>query len=152
MAFNYIKKYLTKEDLIEIQEEIAKIEKTTSGEIRLCLKLKKGFHERKYSNREIGIKEFFKLGMDKTEDGTGVLIFILFKDRVFEIIADENINSKISPEKWEIISGHLKNEFSQGNYKTGLINCLNEIKKIMEIEFPVKENDKNEISNEIAIE
>lgn len=151
MALNYIRKYLSKADLEELKNEIGKIESETSGEIRLCLKLKRGFHEKKLSYKEIALKEFHKLEMHKTVDKTGVLIFILFEERKFEIITDEGINSKIHKETWDIIINHIKTEFSSGNYKAGLVKCLNEIGKILIKEFPVKEGDKNEISDDIVI-
>jgi|WetSurMetagenome_2_1015567.scaffolds.fasta_scaffold111550_2 uncharacterized membrane protein len=152
MAINYIKKYLSKTDLEELKNEIGKIESCTSGEIRLCFKLKRGFHERKLTCRELAIKEFYKLEMQKTLDKTGVLIFVLFKERKFEIVADEGINSKINQKTWELITSHLKTEFAQGNFKTGFIKCLNEIKNILIKEFPIKAGDKNELPDDIVIE
>jgi uncharacterized membrane protein len=152
MAFNYIKKYLSKEDLEELKNEIGKIESVTSGEIRLCFKQKRGLHEKKLSHRELAIKEFYRLEMQKTIDKTGVLILILFDERKFEIIADEGINSKINQDIWDVIINHLKTEFSKGEYKTGLLKCLNEIKQILVKEFPVKPGDKNEIPDDIVIE
>jgi len=151
MAINYIKKYLPKSDLEELEKEIGKIEDETSGEIRLCFKLKRGFHERKLSSREAAMKEFYKLGMDRTEEKTGVLIYILFGERKFEIIADEGINSKIKQQTWDLIINHLNTEFSQGNYKTGLLKCLNEIKTILAKEFPAKFTNRNELSDDIVI-
>ena len=152
MAINYLKKYLSKEDLEEIKNEITEIEKFTSAEIRLCLKLKRGFHERNKTFRELALKEFHKLGMNNTEEKTGILIYILFLDRKFEIVADEGINSKITSEKWSIITSHIKNEFSQNNYKTGIKKILNEMKEVLINYFPHKENDKNELSDDIIIE
>lgn len=151
MAINYIKKYLSKSDFEELTEDIGKIEAETTGEVRLCFKLKRGFHERKLTSREIAMKEFFKLGMDKTEEKTGVLIFILFGEKKFEIVADEGINSKIKQETWDLIINHLNSEFSQGNFKTGLMKCLNEIKIILVKEFPARFVNKNELSNDIVI-
>jgi uncharacterized membrane protein len=152
MALNYIKKYLSKTDLDELKNEISKIESETSGEIRLCLKLKRGFHERKLAYRELALKEFYKLEMNKTVDKTGILIFILFEEKKFEIIADEGINSKIHQGIWDIIINHIKTEFSKGKYKAGLVKCLNEIGKILIKEFPVKPGDKNELPDDIVIE
>jgi len=151
MAINYIKKFLSKDDFNELKNAIGKIEERTTGEIRLCFKLKRGFHQRKSEVREIALKEFFKLGMDKTEEKTGVLIFILFGERKFEIIADEGINSKIKQETWDLIINHLQTEFSQGNYKDGLLKCLNEIKNVLITDFPVQFKNTNELSNDIVI-
>ncbi|MBI5404343.1 MAG: TPM domain-containing protein [Ignavibacteriae bacterium] len=151
MAINYIRKFLSGQDLDEIKNEIGKIEESTSGEIRLCFKLKRGFHERKLSSRDSAMKEFYKLGMDRTEDKTGVLIYILFGERKFEIVADEGINSKIRQETWDVIISHLTSEFSQGNFKTGLMKCLGEIKNVLIAEFPAKFKNENELSNDIVI-
>lgn len=150
MAINYVKKFLSNEDLNELKNEISKIESQTSGEIRLCLKLKKQFSERNLSYKEIALREFYKLGINKTIDKTGVLVFVLFKDKIFEIIADEGINSKINQDKWDLITFQMKTEFSNGNFKQGLLKCLNEIGKVLIKEFPIKKDDKNELPDEIV--
>ena len=108
MTINYIKKYLSNDDLYELKDEIEKIESKTSGEIRFCLKLKRSYSEKKLKHKELAVKEFIKLGMNKTIDHTGVLIFVLFKDKVFEIIADEGINDKINQDKWDLIIFQMK--------------------------------------------
>lgn len=152
MPINYIKKFLSKEDFGDIQTEISKVENKTSGEIRLCIKLKRGFHKRKYSTRKVALHEFYKLGMDNTRDKTGVLIFVLFKEKKFEIVADKGINEKISEDTWSKISSELSSAFSNGQYKTGLISCITKIGNVLVKEFPVKEDDINELPDEIVIE
>ncbi|MFC2092444.1 TPM domain-containing protein [Bacteroidota bacterium] len=152
MPINYIKKFLSKDDLGDIQNEISNVENKTSGEIRLCIKLKRGFHERKYSTREVALREFYKLGMDNTRDKTGVLIFVLFKEKKFEIVADEGINEKISEDTWTKLSSELSSAFSNGYFKNGLLNCITNIGDILVKEFPVKEDDINELPDEIVIE
>jgi uncharacterized membrane protein len=151
MHINYIKKYLAKSDLEEIQNEISDVEKKTSGEIRLCIKMKRGLIEKKYTVREVALREFYKLKMDKTRDKTGVLIFILFYERKFEIIADEGINVKISDNTWSKLSDELINSFSDGNYKDGISKCINKIGNILVKEFPVKKDDINELPDDIVI-
>ena len=151
MLINYIKKYLSKSDLDDIQKVISEVEKKTSGELRVCIKLKRGFHEKKYSTKDVALREFYKLGMDNTRDKTGVLIFILFNERKFEIIAAEGINEKISEDIWSGLSKKLVTAFSDEQYKKGMIDCINEIGDILVKEFPVKKNDVNELSDEIVI-
>lgn len=151
MFINYIKKYLTKEDLEKIQSLISDIEKETSGEIRLCLRLKRNFREKKLSTREIAVSEFFSLGMDKTRDGTGILIFILFKERLFEIVADKHIYGKIDKSKFDSIVSEMSREFRNGNYLNGIIHCIKETGEIMKREFPRSPEDVNELPDEIVI-
>jgi len=152
MHINYIKKYLSNEDLNDIRDYIAEIEKNTSGEIRVCFHERKAWIDRKKSSREIAIKEFFTLGMDKTRQKTGVLLLILFREKIFEIIADEGINSRIDGAKWEKITGFLTSEFRNGNYKTGILKGLEEIKNVLVKDFPRTDGDKNELPDDIVIE
>ena len=151
MAKNYIKEYLSDDDLTAITNHIAEIEKFTSGEIRICFRLNKSFMEKKLSAKEIAVKEFHKLGMHKTEDKTGVLLYIIFEERSFEIVADEGINSKIDESKWNIITNHLITEFKNNSFKLGIIKCLDEIKNVLHTEFPINPDDKNELPNDIII-
>ena len=151
MFINYIKKYLSKSDLQEIADVIKAIEKTTIGELRLCVKYKIEWHEKKNSSRELAIKEFYKLGMEKTKHRTGVLVMILFKYKKFEIIADEGINSKVDFLAWENIATELSGHFSKDNFKDGIINLLNSIGSILAREFPRNEEDIDELPNDVVI-
>jgi len=151
MPINYIKKYISADELDAIKNHIAEIEKFTSGEIRLCFQMRRAWIDRKLTTRELAMKEFFKLGMEKTKDKTGVLLFILFKDKKFEVVADEGINNKISPEKWNVITNFLINEFKSGHYKDGIVKALDEVKEVLMKEFPRNSDDVDELSNDIVI-
>lgn len=153
MYLNYLEGYLTREDFVTIQEKISGIENSTFGEIRLCLKKKRRFKEKKFNPKEFALLEFHKLGMQNTVHKTGILVLIIFEERVFEIIADEGINNKIGQEKWYEISMAMSNEFKKGNYKNGILDCLNEMGEILIKEFPpAGMRDTNELSDEVVVE
>lgn len=151
MLGNYIKKYLSKSDLLEITDTIKNIEKTTSGELRLCIKYKVEWHERKISVRNLALKEFHKLGMQNTINKTGVLIMIFLKDKKFEIVADEGINSKVAVNTWDDITVESSTHFSNSNFKDGIINLLHKIGSILAMEFPYIKSDMNELPDDIII-
>jgi uncharacterized membrane protein len=152
MFINYIKKYLSKSDLKEITEVIKTIEKQTSGELRLCIKYKTEWHEKKMLPRNIAIGEFHKLGMHNTKNKTGVLVMILLKDQKFEIVADVGINNKVQPDIWEKISEELSGHFSKSNYKIGIINLLTAIGELLAEEFPPDTNNINELPDDVVME
>ena len=93
MYLNYLEGYLTREDLVLIQEKISEIEYSTFGEIRLCLKKKRRFKEKKFNTKEFALLEFHKLGMQNTVHKTGILVLVIFGEKLFEIVADEGINN-----------------------------------------------------------
>jgi len=146
---NFISEYLSDESLNSITQAIGEIEKRSSGEIRICIKKRTGYFEKKYSARELALKQFFKLKMNNTRDRTSVLIFLIFKDRKFEIIADEGINSKISTEHWNYISEHIREYFSKESYSDGILYSIGKIGEILIREFPVKDDDNNELPNDV---
>ncbi len=148
---NIISEYLSDESLDRIAEVIGKIEKNTSGEIRVCIKKKRGILERKKTPREIALREFIKLKMNNTRDRTGVLFFILVNEKKFEIIADEGIDSKIASGKWEEIKGGVIHHFSNKKFTEGILNCLEKIGDVLVKEFPVKSDDTDELSNEVIL-
>ncbi len=148
---NFITEYLSDDSLEKIVGKIGEIEAKTSGEIRICFKKQRGFREKKSTPREVALKEFFNLGIDKTEHKTGILIFIIFNERKFEFIADEGINSKIQPVHWDEISNGIKKYFSEEKYLEGILSGLGRVGDVLVKEFPVSNDDKNELSNEIVI-
>ena len=86
MFFNS-KKLFTEEESKAIVSAIAEAEDKTSGEIRL--------HVEPNCKGEVldrAAEVFFKLGMDKTKDSNGVLIYVAHEDHKFAIIGDKGIN------------------------------------------------------------
>jgi uncharacterized membrane protein len=152
MFKNYIQKYLSKEDLKDITDKIKNIELNTSGGLRLCLKYKTEWHEKKMRTRDLAIREFHKLGMQNTKEYTGILIMIFLKDKKFEIIADKGINSRVEKNTWDNIAGELTNHFSAFKFKSGILNLLDKVGSLLAKEFPKKKDDVNELPDDIVIE
>jgi uncharacterized membrane protein len=150
--FHSINKYLSKKDLTDLQDKITEVEKTTSGEIKVCLKLNKKFSEKYFSSYDLAVQEFHKLGMQKTKGKSGILFYILLKEKRLEIIADEGIHKKLIQDYWDALAKHISLEFANGKYKNGVLHFLNEAGLILSREFPRKSDDTNELSDEIVIE
>ena len=148
---NWVHKYLSEEDLKEIQNRISQVEKFTSGEIRLCIRLKRSFKERKADLHDVAIHEFHSLGMHNTKHKTGVLIFIMFGERYFDILADEGIHKKIDEIVWKELEEKMKDEFKKGSYKTAILHVIERIGETLRKEFPHEEGGINELSDEIDI-
>jgi len=127
-------------------------EKTTAGEICISIKEHKKFGQKKKSIKELAEKEFFKQGIDKTRDKTGILIFILLESRQFFILADSGINSKVPPKTWDAIKDTMQKMFVKGNFCNGILHGIDQVGKILTEHFPVKADDTNEISDRVRID
>jgi len=149
---NFIKEFLSDNDLEKISDKIKEIEKKTSGELRICIKRKRGYREKEFTPREIALNEFFNLKMNETTDKTGILFLIITDEKKFEIIADEGINNKIPENNWDEYSENIKNKFTEKKYLEGILELLINMGNILIKEFPVKAGDKNELSNEVIVQ
>lgn len=147
----WIQKYLSESEILQLQAEIANVEDKTTGEIRLSLRERRKYFEKLYKLHELAIQDFEKMGMTNTKERTGILIFIVFDEHYFDILADEGIYSKISDEVWNELEEKLKSEFRKENYFAGIINILRNMSEILQNEFPIEGNDVNQISDIIKI-
>lgn len=147
-----IDKYFTKEDLRQITTACSKAEKQTAGEIRVSIFSKRPRKLRKKSLEEVALGEFYRLGMDKTRDKTGILLLIILAERKFQILADSGINAKVDQQTWDELAGQLSARFKEGKYLEGIRNCIQQIGAILEQHFPIKSDDTNELSNEVSVQ
>ena len=144
--------YFTDDELLRISNKINATEKTTSGEIAVSIREYKSTFERGKTLRTLAEKEFLRLGINKTREGTGVIIYILLSKRQFYILADDNIN-KITGEKvWEEIKDSMQEKFMRGEFCKGILFGIDEIGKILSQHFPIRSDDKNEISNRVVVQ
>lgn len=149
----WIYNYFSEDELKEIQSAADAVERNTVGEIVLSFRNKKSLLEKLYSNHELAMKDFDKLGVHNTKERTGVLVFLLFEERYFDIIADEGIYAKIPDDTWNKMEEKLKEEFRNNNYSAGVLALIAEMGEVLSREFPTRAGADNddEIQNEIVI-
>ena len=152
MEKQWIYYILNDDELLRISNRIKQAEKTTAGEISVSIKEHRTFFQKRKSVSALAEEEFFKLGIDKTRDNTGILIFILLESRQFYILADKGINEKVETKTWDLIKDQMQKMFLKGNFSKGIIHGVEEVGKILSKHFPIKPDDTNELSNRVIIE
>jgi uncharacterized membrane protein len=142
---------LTADELSAITDVIKTYEQKTSGEIRVQIQQRRSLKERNLTVHEMAVKSFHTLGMDRTKERTGVLIFIVIVDHEFEIIGDSGINEKVPAEFWESIAEKMSVQFRRGKFFDGIALAIREVGTLLQKEFPVIPGDTNELSNDVVI-
>lgn len=151
MKHQLLYKFLDDDDLLSISGKISEMEKTTSGEIRVSIKEKKSFFKRNKSVSELAKEEFFRLKMDETRDKTGILIFLILKERQFHIMADSGINEKVEQNTWDKIRDEMQEKFRGGEFCEGILMGVEKVGRELNRFFPIKSDDKNELSDRVEI-
>jgi uncharacterized membrane protein len=149
MKNNLIYEFFNDDELLRISNKIKETETLTSGEIRVSIKNKKTFLNGKKSTHDLAKHEFFRLKMNETIDKTGILIFLILKERKFHILADEGINAKVPDNTWDSISNKIQKKFRDGNFCEGILDGIENIGKKLSEHFPIKQGDTNELSNKV---
>ena len=143
--------FVNDDELLRITNKIRKYEKLTAGEICVSIREHKTFLQRKKPVAELAKREFLRLGIGKTRDKTGVLIYILLKERKFYILADSAINNKVTENTWHTIKDVMQEFFMKGLFTKGILHGVEETGKVLAEHFPVKPDDTNEISDRVII-
>lgn len=128
-----------------IRQAIEGAEKSTSGEVRICI-------EKKCSDDVLdrAAKYFYQLNMDKTKLRNGVLIYLATVDRKFAIIGDAGINQAVPKNFWDETKEQMLEQFKYGNLVEGMVLGITKAGEQLQKYFPYLDNDSNELSDDIA--
>lgn len=135
----------TTEEQELIANAIAEAEKATSGEIRIAI-------EKHCSGSAFdrATQYFAELGMDKTAQHNGVLIYLASHDHKFAIIGDRGIDQVVPDDFWETTQIAMKAHFSSGNMAQGIIAGVAAAGEKLALFFPYQNGDVNELPNDIV--
>lgn len=138
-------KFFKPEEETLIISAIRKAESTTSGEIRVHLE------ENPRADAMVEAKRIFrKLNMHKTVDRNGVLILLAPEKKQFAIIGDEGIDQVVEGDFWERERDLLQNYFRKGQFCPGIVAAIDLIGEKLKVHFPVHEDNKNELPDNIS--
>ena len=139
--------FFTREQQDAIVRAIGEAEHATSGEIRVHIET-----SCKVSVLDEAAWLFGKLGMDKTADRNGVLIYLALRERSFAIIGDTGINAMVPPGFWDSIRDHMQSRFSENLFTEGLAEGIIMTGEQLREHFPHMKDDINELTDTISFD
>jgi putative membrane protein len=96
------------------------------------------------------LQQFRAKGLHLTEGRTGVLIFASLEDHLVEVVADEGIHGKVSPEVWadavEALVAHVK----RGHLADGFVAAIGLCGAVLAQHFPPTGENPNEIPDQLV--
>jgi uncharacterized membrane protein len=136
--------YFSKFDSERIVAAIAAAERGSSGEIRVHVtrRVPENLEER-------AARRFQLLGMTKTAERNGVLIYIAPRARQFRILGDAAIHEKCGAEFWTEVASAMEASFRKGEFTEGVVRGVERVGEVLGRHFPRKSGDRNELTNTI---
>ncbi len=99
---------------------------------------------------EAAITSFFREGLYRTRDETGILILISVFERKVWMLADRGINEKVKEGQWDEIVSMIIEGIKNNNQADAICKAVDEIGRILREHFPIKADDTNELKNLIV--
>ena len=130
----------------QVREAIGAAERRTSGELRV--------HLEDHIEEDVldhAAYVFEELGMHRTRDRNGVLVYVAVADRQVAVLGDAGINEQVPDGFWTDVVGLLKLHFAAGRHAEGLVEAVHLIGEKLSSFFPLREDDTDELSNEVSI-
>ena len=112
--------------------------------------LKRFFISAREINEEVeeaAITAFFKEGLYRTRDETGVLVLISVYERKVWVLADKGINARVRDGQWQDIVEIITNGIKQKRQADSICEAVEKIGALLKAHFPVKPDDTNELKN-----
>ncbi len=132
-------------DQPRIEEAIREAEKETSGEI--CVSVAPFF----WGNvRKAAEKAFVRLGVTRTAQRNGILIFVVPSRRNFVVLGDSGIHEKVGQEFWHEVVAGIAERFRADDFTSGIIRGIQHVGEQLAAHFPYDaETDVNELPDKV---
>ena len=145
MRIHYPVFFFSGKEKKQILAAVREAEKNTSGEIRVHLEYRSRGPVFGHAQ-----KVFRRIGMTKTDQRNGVLIFLATKDKKFAILGDVGINEKVPEGFWNDVVQIMQEHFKQNNFAEGISEAVLRVGEKLKAYFPHQANDKNELPDTIS--
>jgi len=128
----------------DIVAAIRDAEQKTSGEIRVFIS-----HKKVEDPVAAAQRIFEKLGMTKTHERNGVLIFVAPQLQKFAVIGDSGVHQHCGDSFWQELANEMSGCFRRSEFSRSIIHGVQKAGDLLAKHFPPKPGDKNELSNRV---
>jgi uncharacterized membrane protein len=129
----------------DIVQTVRDAEQKTSGEIRVFIS------RHSVEDPIIAAQEAFqKLGMERTQDHNGVLIFVAPRSHNFAVVGDTGVHARCGDSFWTSMTAEMSVHFKRQEFTRGILLGVKKAGDLLARHFPRRPDDQNELSDQIA--
>jgi len=131
-------------DARQVEQAIREAERATTGEIRVSVA-----HFFWGNVPKVAARAFRKLGMERTTEHNGVLIFLVPSRRRFVVLGDSGIHAVVGQAFWDEVAACLGGYFQRGEFTEGLLAGIHLLGVRLAEHFPAGASERNELGDEV---
>ena len=142
----WVTEFLSEEDLESLASAVREAEAHTSAEVRVHLD-----HTCEEDALRRAIKVFERLGMHRTTERNGVLIYISVQDHKLAVIGDAGIHERVGEQYWRELVDAVRERMREQRSREGLIHAVAELGGTLGRHFPRRPDDRNELPDDVSL-
>ena len=141
------KHFLDALDHDRIVAAIREAEGRSRGEVRVHVASRAVDDAQKAAERQ-----FERLGMTKTAERNGVLVFVAPPSRSFAVVGDTAIHERLGADFWRDVAAAMEEDFRDGRYTDGIVKGVARVGDALAAHFPREAGraDVNELPDEVT--
>lgn len=150
----WLRRRLGADDLAAITQAIADAEAMTSAEIRVHLepRVPRARLGRNLEPLERAREVFASLGMHRTQEHNGVLLYVALEDRKLAVVGDDGIHTRVGESYWAEVKDRMVERFRRGAARAAIVLAVQEVGATLARHFPRRPDDVDELPNTISVE
>lgn len=143
----WVRRFMNEADLEAVRGAVALAEAGTSAEIRVHLD-----HTCPGDPMARAVAVFERLGMHRTTERHGVLIYVAVTDRKLAVIGDQGIHERVGEAYWQRLVADVMAHFREERPRDGFLHAVRDVAAALRQHFPRRPDDQNELRDEVSIE
>jgi uncharacterized membrane protein len=149
----WARRFLSDTDFDAITRAIKTAEARTSAEIRVHLerRVPRRFFRRRPDVLSRAQRVFRRLGMHKTAERHGVLVYLAVEERRLAVVGDEGIHGRVGDRHWNRVRDLMLEKLRENAPRQALERAIEELGQALAEHYPRRPDDRNELSDEVSV-
>jgi len=146
----WIETLFSARDLDDIAEAVRRAEATTTAELRVHLERHVPARREPLGRAQ---EVFRRLGMHRTRQRNGVLVYLAVEDHKLAIVGDAGIHARVGPAYWEGVRDLMVGHLRAAAPREAVVRAVDDLGRVLAQHFPRgRGEDPDELANEVSTE
>ena len=142
----WVRRFMSEADLAAVAAAIAAAESATSAEIRVHLDARCPGEP-----MASAIAVFERLGMHRTAERHGVLIYVSVEDHQLAVLGDRGIHERVGQLYWDRLVQEVVAHLRERRHRDGFVHAVAEVGAVLRRHFPRRPDDVNELPDRVSL-
>src|SRR5712664_156381 len=149
----WARRFLSDADFDAITRAITTAEARTSAEIRVHLerRVPRRLFRRPSDVLSRAQHVFRRLGMHKTAERHGVLIYLAIEERRLAVVGDQGIHGRVGDGHWHGVRDLMIERLRANAPRAAIVRAIDAIGRALAEHYPRRRDDRNELSNDVSV-